>query len=326
MLGSPAVKVTPISLPGIRVVWPRLLALRLDLLAIVEGRDLLMVFTLENTGPKLRHIRSLGYRPGTLSLSPSRAFLLLGNGSGNWFEVRDTKTDHAVTEVGGPDAFPATFAALDGVDVLVSAARAGRIDLVSLPDGEALARTELVQPKPFVVDDMVPLGDGNDLAIVGHPFLDGYARRMFVPTGEIQSGGRAFKAKLEEALAKPGCYDAGVGPCGWEDVVVHQGAGRWGQPENAAEKGLTVRKLATGEVTEKVPCDQPIGVRQGLMGTSLTVAFAADGGVHVLPRQGLAGTERVFLPARAVSFDQEAGRVALATAESQIHVVELART
>jgi hypothetical protein len=121
MLGSPAVKVTPIALPGIRVVWPRLLALRLDLLAIVEGRDLLMVFTLENTGPKLRHIRSLGYRPSTLSLSPSRAFLLLGNGTGNWFEVRDTKTDHPATEVGGPDAFSATFAALDGVDVLVSA-------------------------------------------------------------------------------------------------------------------------------------------------------------------------------------------------------------
>ena len=326
MPGSPAAKVTPIALPGIRVVWPRLLALRLDLLAIVEGRDLLMVFTLENTGPKLRHIRSLGYRPGTLSLSPSRAFLLLGNGGGNWFEVRDSKTDHTVAEVGGPDAFSATFAALDGVDVLVSAPRAGRIDLTSLPDGEALAHTELTQPKPFVVDDMVPLGDGNDLAIVGHPFLDGYARRMFVQTGVIQSGGRPFATKLEEALAKPGCYDAGVGPCGWEDVVVHQGAGRWGQPENAAEKGLTVRRLATGEILEKVPCDRAIGVRQGLMGTSLAVAFAADGGVHVLPRQGLAGGEPVFLPARAASFDQEAGRVALATAESQIHVVELART
>jgi len=326
MLGSPAAKVTPIALPGIRVVWPRLLALRLDLLAIVEGRDLLMVFTLENTGPKLRHIRSLGYRPGSLSLSPSRAFLLLGNGAGNWFEVRDTKTDHPATEVCGPDAFPATFAALDGVDVLVSAARAGRIDVVSLPDGEALARTELASPKPFVVDDIVPLGDGNDLAIVGHPFLDGYARRMFVPTSAIQAGGRAFGTKLEETLAKPGCYDAGVGPCGWEDVVVHQGAGRWGQPENPAEKGLTVRRLATGEILEKVPCDQPIGVRQGLMGTSLAIAFAADGGVHVLPRQGLAGAEPVFLPARAASFDQEAGRVALATVESQVHVVELART
>lgn len=325
MPGSPAVKIAPIALPGIRVVWPRLLALRLDLLAIVEGRDLLMVFTLEDSGPKLRHIRSLGYRPGTLSLSASRAFLMLGNGAGNWFEVRDTKTADAVAEVAGPDAFSATFAALDGMDVLISAARVGRIDVIGLPDGEALARTELAQPKPFIVDDMVPIGDGSNLAIVGHPFLDGYARQMFVPTSLLQEGGRGFATKLEETLAKPGFYDAGVGPCGWEDVVVHQGAGRWGQPENVAEKGLTVRRLANGEVLEKVPCDHLIGSRQGLMGTSLVVAFGADGGVHLLPRKGLSA-ERLFLPARAVSFDQEAGRVALATAESQIHVVELART
>jgi hypothetical protein len=322
---SPAVKVTPIALPGIRIIWPRLLALRLDLLAVVEGRDLLLLFTLEDAGPKLRHIGSLGYRAGSLSLSPSRAFLLLGNEAGNWFEVRDAKTAAVVTTVSAPDLFAVTFAALDGVDVLLSAARAGRIDVIGLPDGEALAETALNQAKPFVVDDLVPLGDGQDLAIIGHPFLDGFARQVFVTVQDLQQGGAKLTQRLEDGLARPGCYDAGVGPCGWDDVLVHRGAGRRGAPEIVAEKGLTVRRLSTGKVLEQVPCDHAIGVRQGLMGTSLAVAFAADGGVHLLPRKGLVA-ERTFLAARSVSFDQEAGRVALATPDSQIHIVDVAKT
>lgn len=321
---SPAIKVTPIVLPGIRVIWPRLLALRLDLLAVVEGRDLLLLFTLEDTGPKLRHIGSLGYRAGSLSLSPSRGFLLLGNETGNWFEVRNAKTAAQVTTVSGPDPFAVAFAALDGVDVLLSAAPAGRIDVIGLPDGEALAETELGQAK-FVVDDLVPVGDGQDVAIVGHPFLDGFARQLFVTVQDLQQGGAKLTQRLEDGLGRPGCYDAGVGPCGWDDVLVHRGPGRRGAPEIAAEKGLTVRRLATGEVLEQVPCDHAIGVRQGLMGTSLAVAFAADGGVHLLPRKGLVA-ERAFLAARAVSFDQEAGRVALATPDSQIHIVDVAKT
>jgi hypothetical protein len=322
---SPAVQVTPIVLPGIRVIWPRLLALRLDLLVVVEGRDLLLLFTLEDTGPKLRHIGSLGYRPGSLSLSPSRAFLLLGNETGNWFEVRDTKTAEVVTSVSGPDPFAVAFAALDSLDVLISAARVGRIDVIGLPDGEALAETELAQPKPFIVDDLVAVGDSQDLAIIGHPFLDGYARQVFLSVRILQEGGAKLAQVLEDALARPGCYDAGVGPCGWDDVVVHRGAGRWGAPEVPTEKGLTVRRLATGAVLERIPCDHAIGVRQGLMGTSLAVAFAVDGGVHLLPRKGLVA-ERSFLAARAVSFDQEAGRIALATPDSQIHIVDVAKT
>jgi hypothetical protein len=322
---SPAVKVTPIVLPGIRVIWPRLLALRLDLLAVVEGRDLLLLFTLEDTGPKLRHIGSLGYRPGSLSLSPSRGFLLLGNETGNWFEVRNAKTAGIVTSVSGPDPFAVTFAALDNLDVLIGAARAGRLDVIGLPDGEALGQTQLAQAKPFIIDDLVPVGDSQDLAIIGHPFLDGFARQIFLTVRSLQEGGAKLAQVMEDALARPGCYDAGVGPCGWDDVLVHRGAGRRGAPEIAAEKGLTVRRLATGEVLEQIPCDQAIGVRQGLMGTSLAVAFAVDGGVHLLPRKGLAA-EGTFLAARAVSFDQEAGRVALATPDSQIHIVDVAKT
>ena len=67
------------------------------------------------------------------------------------------------------------------------------------------------------------------------------------------------------------------------------------------------------------------GIGMSIMGTSLAVAFAADGGVHLLPRKGLVA-ERAFLAARAVSFDQEAGRVALATPDSQIHIVDVAKT
>src|SRR5204862_6784416 len=154
-----------------------------------EGRDLLMLFTMDDGGPKLRQIRSLGYRPGSLALSAARGFLLIGNGSGNWFEVRDARTADAITAVAGPDRLVATFAVLDEVDVLVSAFPTGRVELIGLPDGDTLAKADLVKGKAFVVDDVVPVGDGQDLFVVGHPFLEGFARHLHVSTRVLPEGG-----------------------------------------------------------------------------------------------------------------------------------------
>jgi len=325
MPSSPAAKVTPISLPGIRVVWPRLLALRLDMLAVVEGRDLLLLFSLENVGPRLRKITTLGYRPGSLALSPSRGHVLLGNSTGSWYEVRQTKTADAVGAVAGPDPFSAAFATLEDVDVLVSAPRAGRLEMMSLPDGDTLSQTETGRGKPFMLDNIVALGDGQTVALVGHPFLDGLTRRLVLTTRELQKGGQRLVDRMDSAIADPGNTDLGVGPCGGQDVLIYQGAPRRGAKEDPGKRGLTVRRLQTDEVLEQVPCERVVSARQNVMGTSHAVALAAEGGVDLLPRKALAA-EKTFFEARAFSFDSDAGRFAIAAPDSQIKIVDLAKS
>jgi len=112
-----------------------------------------------------------------------------------------------------------------------------------------------------------------------------------------------------------------VGPCGWDDMLVYEGSsgGR-----GAGGGALTVRKLATGETVEQLACARVLGPRTPLMGTSLAVALAVDEGVELLPRKDLAAAPRL-IPTRAVSFDPDSGRLALATPDCTIELVELAR-
>lgn len=306
-------------------MWPRLLALRLDLLAIVEGRNLLLLFTLEDKGPKLRKICTLDFRPGSLSLSASRAHLLLGNAGGSWYEVRDARNGDPMMHVTGPDPFPATFASLDGAEVLVSVARASRLNVIGLPKGDALSQTDVARVGPFVVDNIVSVGDGQSLALIGHPFLDGYRRHLFVTVGELQKGGPLLLDRIKQATSETGSYDIDVGPCGWEDVLVYQGAGRRGAKEDPARLGLTVRRLATGDVLENVAYEAGGAKREGLMGTSLAAAFLSEGGVQLVPRKGL-DAEPTFIATRAASFDPESGRVAIATPDCQLQLIDLARS
>ena len=64
----------PLPIKGVRMVWPRLVAYRLDRLAVLEGRDLLMSFSLDDDRPRVREVRPLGYKPQTMRLSASRRY------------------------------------------------------------------------------------------------------------------------------------------------------------------------------------------------------------------------------------------------------------
>src|ERR1041384_2759992 len=54
--------IKPLAVKGVRMVWPRLVAYRLDRLAVLEGRDLLMAFALDDDKPRVREIRALAYK------------------------------------------------------------------------------------------------------------------------------------------------------------------------------------------------------------------------------------------------------------------------
>lgn len=317
-----SVRISPIAIKGVRVVWPRLLAVRSDWLAIVEGRDLLMTFALEATGPRIREVRALGYKPGSMALSASRHFLLLGNELGTWFEVRDAVSGESVTSVAGPDRFACTLATLDDMDVLVSATRAGVIEVLSLPDGDALARLRWQRPKPFVVDALRPLGDGQTLGLVAHPFLALTSSYLLTPLASLLSDTDALIGLMDGAVEQRPALDAAVGPCGTDEVLVYERPG-WRGPTPAQVPGLSVRRLSDGGLVESVVCERGLNARCFLMGTPQVVALGVEGGVDVLPRKALGEAKPVFVPARATSFEPEAGRFAVATPDCRIEVYQL---
>src|SRR6266700_901352 len=123
--------IRPLAVKGVRMVWPRLVAYRLDRLAVLEGRDLLMAFSLDDEKPRVREVRALGYKPQSMRLSASRRFLLIGNESGNWYEVRDVEKLEPVARLSAPERFACAFATLADADVLVSAPRPGVLELMS---------------------------------------------------------------------------------------------------------------------------------------------------------------------------------------------------
>jgi hypothetical protein len=316
----------PLHIKGVRMVWPRLLAYRLDRLLVIEGRDLLMSFSIEDDKPRMRELRPLGYRPASMSLSLSRRFVLLGNEVENWYELRDAQTLEAFTTFSEPERFPCAFASLEDMDVLVVARRPGVLELVSLPDGDVLGRSTRPTGRPFVVANVVTVGGGQSVALVGHPYLGLYSSHVLVETKALESAdGLALKAELDRAVSARGDLDLAVGPCGWDDMLVYSGNPGPRAAPGSERGGLAVRKLDTGEAVEELGCAMALGPRSPLMGTSLVVAMAVDDGVRLQPRRGFDAEPRL-IAARAVSFDPDAGRLALATPESTVELVELART
>jgi hypothetical protein len=316
--------IKPLPIKGVRMVWPRRLAYRLDRLAVIEGRDLLMSFSLEDDRPRVREVRTIGYRACSMRLSPSRRFLVLGNEAGNWYEVRDADKLEPLSSVSAPERFQCGFASLAESDVLISAPRPGIIEVLSLPGMNLLARVRREVGRPFVVANLTAVGDGHRVAFVGHPSLGLYGTHLIVDTSLLHSGGQQLNDDLDATVSARGNLDVAVGPCGWDDVLVYEGSGT-PAPTGGARGALSVRKLEGGAPVEEIACDRVLGPQNSMMGTSLAVAIAFDEGVLLLPRKDLPAEAR-FLPARASSFDPDAGRLARITPESTVELVELARS
>jgi hypothetical protein len=314
--------IKPLAVKGVRMVWPRLVAYRLDRLAVLEGRDLLMSFSLDDDKPRVREVRALGYKPQSLRLSASRRFLLIGNEAGNWYEVRDADKLEPVARASGPERFSCAFASLSDTDVLVTAPRPGVIEVMSLPKGDLLSRVRRETGRTFVTAGLIPVGEGDKLALVGHPSMSPYWSQVVVATSFLQAGGTPANDLLDRAAAARGCSDLAVGPSGWDDILVYEGQN--GPPPAGDRRSLTVRRLAGGEVVEQIPCDRVLSVRNPMIGTSLAIAVGFDEGVQLLPRKDLRAEPR-FLTAKALSFDPDAGRLAGVTLECLVELVELAR-
>ena len=161
--------------------------------------------------------------------------------------------------------------------------------------------------RTFVAAALVAVGDGDQVALVGHPTMSPFWSHVVVATSFLQAGGAPMNDLLDRAAAARGCSDLALGPSGWDDVVIYEGNS--GPPPAGDRRTLTVRRLAGGEVLEQIPCDRVLGVKNPIIGTSLAVAIGFEEGVQLLPRKDLPAAP-LFLSAKALSFDPDAGRLA----------------
>jgi hypothetical protein len=310
---------TRLALRGVRLRWPRAVALRRDRLAVVEGRDLVMSLALAADGtPQIKDARPTGWSVGAIRLSPTGRYLLVSSKAGTWVEIRSPDTGEVLGTLNGPERVVAAFALLDDDEVLVASRRPGVLEVYALPSLTLEAQTKPPTGVPFVFDELVAMDDGNTVAAVVHPYLETRSTMAFLPMTEIVRTPYAVSDRLAAAMKIHHAGDLAVGPCGWDSAVVLEI-----DPEGSFP-GLHVIKVADGSRTDYVEFES-FDDNRLIMGTSRAIAVGVADGIHVLARGADEGDPPRFAPALAYGFDSESGRAALVTPERDIVVVTLPR-
>jgi hypothetical protein len=310
---------TRLALRGVRLRWPRAVALRRDRLAVVEGRDLVMSLALAADGtPQIKDARPTGWSVGAIRLSPTGRYLLVSSKTGTWVEIRSPDTGEVLGTLNGPEKVVAAFALLDDDEVLVASRRPGVLEVYALPSLTLEAQTKPPTGVPFVFDELVAMDDGNTVAAVVHPYLETRSTMAFLPMTEIVRTPYAVSDRLAAAMKIHHAGDLAVGPCGWDSAVVLEI-----DPEGSFP-GLHVIKVADGSRTDYVEFES-FDDNRLIMGTSRAIAVGVADGIHVLARGADEGDPPRFAPALAYGFDSESGRAALVTPERDIVVVTLPR-
>jgi hypothetical protein len=310
---------TRLALRGVRLRWPRAVALRRDRLAVVEGRDLVMSLALAADGtPQIKDARPTGWSVGAIRLSPTGRDLLVSSKTGTWVEIRSPDTGEVLGTLNGPEKVVAAFALLDDDEVLVASRRPGVLEVYALPSLTLEAQTKPPTGVPFVFDELVAMDDGNTVAAVVHPYLETRSTMAFLPMTEIVRTPYAVSDRLAAAMKIHHAGDLAVGPCGWDSAVVLEI-----DPEDSFP-GLHVIKVADGSRTDYVEFES-FDDNRLIMGTSRAIAVGVADGIHVLARGADEGDPPRFAPALAYGFDSESGRAALVTPERDIVVVTLPR-
>ena len=107
------VRTEPLAIRGIPLIWPRVAAFQGGSLALVDGRDQLLVFSDVGTASmRVTFAERLDWKPGWVRLSPTERFLLLGSSKGNYVQIYDLKDKKVLVELAGPETMVASMGLL----------------------------------------------------------------------------------------------------------------------------------------------------------------------------------------------------------------------
>jgi hypothetical protein len=297
MVPSPAsVQRTRLEVPSLKLSWPRLVAIRRDLLLLVEGRDLLINIWLDGTDVYLQGVKRLPWPPARISISPSARYLLLESALGNYSQVIDADTFDPITTLSGPERVSACFASFGDNQLLIRSQGAGQF--------------EALLPAPFVVTSLVGLEDGDGVLAVGHTFLELPSVAARLSLQQLESNAALAVKAVAEAQARSAPRIV-AGSCGWEEMILLRTGPGVSSLEVSALDGSKSEVIATPPGMEDV---------RALMGTPRAVALVGRRRCWVLGRPGgLLHTSSCA----SVGLDSERGRMVVVDDDRKIEMIQL---
>lgn len=307
---------TRVAIRGLKLKWPTCIALNRDHLAVIEGRDLLTVFNDVSAEQMLPdHVQSVGWHPGAIAFSPSHKYVQLHSEQGSYVEIWDVARRKPFAAVSGPERVALTIVTVDDRELLICSRRPGMLESYFLPDKETGFSLKWGGGEAFIVDALVPLDDGDTVAMVGHRFLEGADRVVRFSLKQLLAG-----AKLEdEALDRPltSGLAMAVGPGVNGQLVAFKDP-----PSRGASGTLSVLDAASGALLETLEYAPPVEPGSQLMATESAIAVAARTRVDFLPRKAL-HSEKLEVVVRSVAFDPADGVAALMTEDGFLELVQL---
>jgi hypothetical protein len=310
-----------LSIKGIKLEWPRLIAIRGDRLVLVEGRDLILAF--EGVGtPRSRSllVERLGWAPSRVELSPSGRYLLLHSSRGNYALVWDLERNRPIQEVYGPESVCAALNVVDDLDVLVYSKRPGLFAALALQRMEPLFEATALEPTPFVFTAIVPLHEPEMVATVQHRFLEENEALSTLSLSTL----RADKGLLPQVLQTEQIDQASkliVGRAGPGEVLVV----RCDQAGISAEDDLD---LAIDAVASSEP-ERIAAVATGreelhAMATRTRVVLVQGRTLQLIPRDGAEeGATAQTVEGSAFGFDADESRLATIAEGGELRILQL---
>ncbi|MCK6546424.1 hypothetical protein L6R52_11290 [Myxococcota bacterium] len=296
---------------GLRTTWCRTLSATPTHLALVEGRNRLIVLPIvDGQATRLQALCLLPFGPSSIQVGDDGDYVLLGSTRGNYAGVWSTKGSKMLLELAGPDAIAATLTHFRGQEVLLTSRHPGELQVWSLTSAQPIATFHDNKEAPFVIDRIHACGGRWNL--VGHRFLDVDEQLVSLDPEQLGLDSANFQAALETPASTAQRLACGPAPDGVA-VVVHQ--------EEVVRGGRVQVLRATG-LDRDVKALGVSGLVERVFATPKTLALFVDGHLELWSRDD--GTRELTVDARAVDFDAASARVAVLTPDAKLRFLMLA--
>ncbi len=290
---------------GLKITWPRLLAVCRTHLALMEGRNQLVLLNLaEGQSLKIQALQTLPFGPKKIRVTDEGRHVLLISGHGNYAAVWSTEKSRLVLELAGPDGLAATLTQIDGEDVLVASRHPSQIEAWALPSAKPLFSAR-VSAAPFIIQQIVHSGDY--WRMIGHRYLEIDDLLISIPDAELKNAAEHQPVAL---IAAPRMVldETAVG-----DVYF--------MAQDDLGQHSYLRQLAGDQVIEVGPQIPIHGLVTQIFGRWETVGIVTDEKLELWDRVNQ--TKELSMGIRTAAFDPQAQVAAVVTQAGKVRLLSL---
>lgn len=296
---------------GLRTTWCRALSATPTHLALVEGRNRLIVLPLvDGQATRLQALSLLPFAPSAIQVGDDGDSVLLSASRGNYAAVWSTKSSKMVLELAGPDGIAAALTHFRGQEVAVTSRHPGQLQVWPTTGGPPIATFNEAKEVPFVIDRIVAAAGRWHL--IGHRFLDVDEQLVSLDPDQLGPDSANFQTALESPVGTAQRIACGPASDALAVVLAQQETARGGHLQLLRPDGLD--KTTT-----------PVGVNglvHQVFATPKTLGLFLDGQLELWSRDD--ATRELTVDARAIAFDELSSRVAVLTPDAKLRFLTLA--